>query len=137
MGDRNTTILYIEDCPGDILLIRTAFIEFSRHIRFEVALDGHAAKRRLDHFAESADRPDLILLDLNLPSFTGIELLEYVHDIGLDIPVVVLTTSTYPPDRDRCMRLGCAAFLHKPMTYQAYREVVREIERILTAREAA
>ena len=131
LDDRSATILYVEDCPGDVLLIRTAFIEFSRHVKFEVALDGYAAMRRLDHYAESADHPDLILLDLNIPGFTGVQLLEHMRDIRLDIPVVVLTTSTYPPDRERCIGLGCAAFLLKPMTYVAHRDVVREIEHIL------
>jgi CheY-like chemotaxis protein len=135
MGERSASIFYIEDSPGDILLIRTAFVEFGRHVTFEIALDGQAALRRLEAFANRpATRPDLILLDLNLPGLSGFEVLAHLRNgISLPVPVVVLTTSRAEADRARCDALGCASYLEKPTRFSDYRGLVKEIERMLLA----
>jgi CheY-like chemotaxis protein len=135
MGERSASIFYVEDSPGDILLIRTAFGEFGRRVTFEVAFDGQSALRRLEAFVRRpATRPDMILLDLNLPGVSGFEILaELRNGMSLPVPVVVLTTSRAAVDRERCTALGCAAYLEKPTKYSEYRGLVKEIERMLVA----
>ena len=135
MGERSASIFYIEDSPGDILLIRTAFVEFGRQVTFEVALDGQAALRRLESFVgRAATRPDLILLDLNLPGLSGFDILGHLRNgISLPVPVVVLTTSRAEVDRVRCEALGCESYLEKPTKFSEYRGLVKEIERMLVA----
>ena len=135
MGERSASIFYVEDSPGDILLIRTAFDEFGRRVTFEVAVDGQSALRRLESFARRpATRPDMILLDLNLPGVSGFEILAQLRNgVSLPVPVVVLTTSSADADRERCKALGCEAYLEKPTKYSEYRGLVKEIERMLVA----
>jgi CheY-like chemotaxis protein len=130
------SIFYVEDNPGDVLLMRTAFVELGRLVTFAIALDGDSALRRLDEFASASagERPDLILMDLNLPGISGLELLQYLsEDANLGIPVIVVSASRAEQDRESCLRLGCAAYLEKPSSFSGYRTLVREIDRVLTA----
>jgi CheY-like chemotaxis protein len=105
-GERNIELLLVEDNPGDVLFTEEALQELSMPVRLSVVADGEAALlfvRRIGQFA-SAPRPDLILLDLNLPKMSGTEVLaELKRDPALRrIPVVVSrrrtrrTTSTRP-----------------------------------------
>ena len=76
---------------------------------------------------EKAPRPDLILLDLNMPILNGMEMLEQIKaDPGLQtIPVVVLTTSDDPRDIERSYRLGASGYLVKPVDFSAFAESIR------------
>src|SRR3712207_5755916 len=91
-----TQILLVEDSSTDALLIREALRQVAFEHSLEVVTDGVAALERL----RSGERPDLVLLDLNLPRKDGREVLaEVKSDPALQsIPVIVLTTSSSPPD---------------------------------------
>ena len=125
-------VLLVEDDPGDVVLIKEAF-EFNKvHNALHVVSDGVQALdflyRRNGH--EGAPRPDLVLLDLNLPRKDGREVLEEVKaDKDLrTIPVVVLTTSEADEDILRSYDLHANAYVTKPVDFDCFIEVVRMID---------
>jgi CheY-like chemotaxis protein len=125
-------VLLVEDDPGDVLLIREAFEYNKVHNTLHVASDGVEALdflyRRNGH--EDAPRPDLVLLDLNLPRKDGREVLEEIKaDRDLrPIPVVVLTTSEAEEDILRSYDLHANAYVTKPVDFDRFIEVVRLID---------
>jgi CheY-like chemotaxis protein len=125
-------VLLVEDDPGDVVLIKEAF-EFNKvHNALHVVSDGVQALdflyRRNGH--EGAPRPDLVLLDLNLPRKDGREVLEEVKaDSDLrTIPIVVLTTSEAEEDILRSYDLHANAYVTKPVDFDRFIEVVRLID---------
>ena len=125
-------ILLVEDDPGDVLITREAFAENKVRNQLNVVSDGEAAMaflRREEGFA-SAPRPDLILLDLNLPRKAGHEVLaEVKSDADLQrIPVVVLTTSDAEEDILRSYDLHANAYVTKPVDFERFLNVVRQID---------
>jgi CheY-like chemotaxis protein len=125
-------ILLVEDDPGDVLITREAFAENKVRNELSVVSDGEAAMaflRREEGFA-SAPRPDLILLDLNLPRKAGHEVLaEIKSDPDLQrIPVVVLTTSDAEEDILRSYDLHANAYVTKPVDFECFLNVVRQID---------
>ena len=125
-------ILLVEDDPGDVLLIREAFEDNKVHNRLHVVPDGVEALTFLRQEGEHADapRPDLVLLDLNLPRKDGREVLAEVKgDESLQhIPVVVLTTSKAEEDVLRSYKLHANAYVTKPVDFDRFIEVVRQID---------
>jgi CheY-like chemotaxis protein len=125
-------VLLVEDDPGDVLMTREAFDHHKVGNRLHVVGDGEKAiafLRRQGEF-EQAPRPGLILLDLNLPRKDGREVLaEIKGDQDLcDIPVVVLTTSAADEDILRSYKLHCNAYVTKPVTFDRFVDVVRQID---------
>ncbi|OKH86092.1 chemotaxis protein CheY [Mycobacterium sp. ST-F2] len=129
---RAIDILLIEDDPGDELITREAFADNKIKNVLHVARDGQEGLdflyRRGDY--ENAPRPDLILLDLNLPKYDGRQLLEKVKsDIELcDIPIVVLTTSSAQEDILRSYQLHANAYVTKPVDLDQFLGAVRQID---------
>jgi len=125
-------VLLVEDDPGDVLLIREAFEDNKVHNRLHVVPDGVEALTFLRQEGEHADapRPDLVLLDLNLPRKDGREVLAEVKgDESLQhIPVVVLTTSKAEEDVLRSYKLHANAYVTKPVDFDRFIEVVRQID---------
>ena len=125
-------ILLVEDDPGDVLLIREAFEDNKVHNRLHVVPDGVEALTFLRQEGEHADapRPDLVLLDLNLPRKDGREVLAEVKgDESLQhIPVVVLTTSKAEEDVLRSYKLHANAYVTKPVEFDRFIDVVRRID---------
>jgi CheY-like chemotaxis protein len=125
-------VLLVEDDPGDVLMIREAFEENKLCNRLTVASDGQVASDMLNRRGEyaGARRPDLILLDLNLPRKDGRELLtEIKGDAELrTIPVVVLTTSEAEEDVLRSYQLHANAYVTKPVDFERFIQVVRQID---------
>ena len=125
-------VLLVEDDPGDVVLIQEAFEYNKVHNALHVVSDGVEALdflyRRDGH--EGAPRPDLVLLDLNLPRKDGREVLEEVKaDRDLrTIPVVVLTTSEAEEDILRSYDLHANAYVTKPVDFDRFIEVVRLID---------
>lgn len=126
------SVLLVEDDPGDVLLVREALADHSSNGELSVVSDGVEAMRYVRAEGEYADaaRPDLVLLDLNLPRKSGGEVLaEMKGDPQLaTIPVVVLTTSNADEDVMRSYRLHANAFITKPVDFERFREVVRQID---------
>ena len=125
-------VLLVEDDPGDVYLIREAFAHNKVHNALHVVSDGVAALdflRRRGAYPE-APRPDLVLLDLNLPLKDGREILaEIKADEDLrTIPIVVLTTSEADEDIARSYDLGANAYVTKPVDFDRFIEVVRKID---------
>jgi CheY-like chemotaxis protein len=125
-------VLLIEDDPGDVLITREAFAENKVRNQLSVVNDGVDALkylRREDSYAD-ASRPDLILLDLNLPRMSGHEVLANIKsDADLQrIPVVILTTSDAEEDVLRSYRLHANAYVKKPVDFERFLGVVRQID---------
>jgi len=130
---RSVEILLVEDNPDDVDLTIEAFKESSSKSRLHVVEDGVEALaflRRQGTYA-AAPRPDLILLDLNLPKKSGHEVLREVKaDPDLrQIPVVVLTTSAADNDVDRSYQLAANCYITKPVDLDAFVSVVRMVDR--------
>jgi CheY-like chemotaxis protein len=125
-------VLLIEDDPGDVLITREAFAENKVRNHLSVVADGVKALRFLRREAEFADapRPDLVLLDLNLPRMDGHEVLASIKsDSDLQrIPVVVLTTSDAEEDVLRSYDLHANAYVTKPVDFERFLSVVRQID---------
>jgi CheY-like chemotaxis protein len=125
-------VLLVEDDAGDVVLIREAFEHNKVHNTLEVVSDGVEAIEFLRREGPHADapRPDLILLDLNLPRKDGREVLaEIKEDPDLrSIPVVVLTTSKAEEDVLRSYHLHANAYVTKPVDFDRFIEVVRQID---------
>jgi len=125
-------VLLVEDDPGDVVLIQEAFEDNKVRNRLHVVADGVEALaflRREDGFAD-APQPDLVLLDLNLPRKDGREVLaEAKADETLQhIPIVVLTTSKAEEDVLRSYKLHANAYVTKPVDFDRFIEVVRQID---------
>jgi len=131
IGDR-IEILLVEDDPGDTLMIREAFQDNKITNNLTCLTDGEQAVAYLRREGEYADavRPDLILLDLNLPRKDGREVLAEIKDDDdlKVIPIVVLTTSAAEEDILRSYRLHANAYVTKPVDFEAFIEVVRQID---------
>jgi CheY-like chemotaxis protein len=129
---RPIEVLLVEDDQADVLLTKEAFELNKVRNRLNVVSDGEQAMaylRREDAFSH-AQRPDLILLDLNLPRMSGLEVLQEVKaDLELrTIPVVILTTSEAEEDILHSYRLHANAYVSKPVDFEQFIRVVRQID---------
>jgi CheY-like chemotaxis protein len=125
-------VLLVEDDPGDVLMTREALEEHKLSNRLTVVSDGAEALAYLRREGEFADavRPDLILLDLNLPRRDGREVLAEIKkddELG-QIPVVVLTTSAADEDILRSYQLHANAYVTKPVDFGRFIAVIRQID---------
>jgi len=132
MNAQLTEVLLVEDDPGDVMLIREAFDDHNAGNILTVASDGAEALSRLRREGEHADaaRPDLILLDLNLPRLNGAEVLAQIKsDPALAmIPVVILTTSEADEDILRSYELHANAYITKPVDFDRFKQIVHQID---------
>jgi CheY-like chemotaxis protein len=129
---RPIEILLVEDNPGDVRLTIEALKEGKVHNKLTVARDGVEAVdflRRQGRFTD-ASRPDLILLDLNLPRKDGREVLAEIKEdpVLRRIPVVVLTTSKAEEDIVRTYDLHANCYITKPVDLEQFISVVRSID---------
>jgi len=124
-------VLLVEDNPGDVRLTQEAFLDANKTINLHVAADGVEAMaflRRTGVHA-NAPRPDLILLDLNLPRMDGREVLAHIKsDASLKlIPTVILTTSNAEADIVKSYQLQANCYLTKPVQLEAFETLVKSI----------
>jgi two-component system response regulator len=129
---RPIEVLLVEDDEGDVLMTREALAEGKVLNRLSVVNDGVEAVEYLRQNGEynDASRPDLILLDLNLPKKDGRQVLEEVKaDESLRrIPVIVLTTSAADEDVLRSYNLHANAYVTKPVDFDRFVDVIRQID---------
>jgi CheY-like chemotaxis protein len=130
-------ILLVEDDPGDVLMTQEAFEEHKVRNNLTVVSDGAEALSYLRREGQYADavRPDLILLDLNLPRRDGREVLAEVkkdEELGR-IPVVVLTTSAADEDIMRSYQLHANAYVTKPVDFDRFIDVIRQIDQFFVS----
>jgi two-component system, chemotaxis family, response regulator Rcp1 len=131
-GVRSLGVLLVEDDPGDVLIAQEALRAGNLLTRLNVVSDGVEALaylRNSDGYA-SAERPDLILLDLNLPRMSGHEVLAEVKgdETLRRIPVVVLTTSMSTEDINRSYDLHANVYVSKPVDFDDFASVVKQID---------
>jgi chemotaxis family two-component system response regulator Rcp1 len=130
-GPTHMEVLLVEDSPGDVRLTQEAFREANVSIHLHVASDGVEAMAFLrnegDHLR--APRPDLILLDLNLPRMDGREVLAQIKgdDSLKTIPTVILTTSESEADIVKSYQLQANCYLSKPVQLDAFEKLVGSI----------
>jgi len=131
----SAVVLLVEDDLEDQALTRRAFQKSAFQAELKIVSDGQQA---LDYLLQEgayadpvhAPRPDLVLLDLNMPNVDGHGVLERMRShIDLQgIPVVVLTTSDQPRDVQRCYEMGCNSFITKPSDISAFVNVLEQLE---------
>jgi CheY-like chemotaxis protein len=130
-GGMPIEVLLVEDSPGDVRLTRDAFRDANVSIHLSVAADGVEAMAFLRHEGPhvNARRPDLILLDLNLPKMDGREVLAHIKDDeGLKmIPTVILTTSDAEVDIRKSYQLQANCYLLKPVQLEDFEALVKSI----------
>src|SRR5665213_910359 len=128
---KQANVLLIEDSPGDVRLTRDAFHDANKTIQLHVASDGVEAMAFLKHEGTQANtpRPDLILLDLNLPKMDGREVLAHIkEDENLKtIPTVILTTSVAKEDIEKSYQLRANCYLSKPVELEEFEGLVKSI----------
>ena len=131
-------VLLVEDSPGDARLTQEAFRDVNDAIRLHLVSDGVHAMEFLRREGEhiNAPRPDLILLDLNLPRMDGREVLALIKkDASLKtIPTVVLTTSEREADVLISYQLQANCYLRKPAHWDAFDSIIRNINTFWLAR---
>ncbi|MBZ9651663.1 response regulator [Psychroflexus montanilacus] len=125
-------ILLVEDNKGDVLMLSEAFETSNLKYQLMVASDGKAA---MDHLFkkslfETEVTPDLILLDLNLPKFSGLEVLKTIknHNDLRIIPVLIFTTSSLDTDVNACYLNYANSYITKPQDALGYTKAVSKIE---------
>ena len=113
-------VLLVEDNAGDALLVGQALADCSTPVHLHIARDGEQALQ----FLEQPDfKPDLIILDLNIPKMSGYAVLA-LYPPKKKTPVVVFSASDNEADIDRAFSLGAKDFVHKPMDLDDYRSAV-------------
>ena len=126
-----TTFLLVEDDANDVLIVQQEFKRASKNIRLCIVSDGIEAKRYLEGKDDYNDRlkfplPQVILLDLKMPRFSGFDFLEWLRSKAPDqlhfIPVVVLSSSTLPQDIVRAYALGVSSYMTKPVNWEEFRK---------------
>lgn len=124
---RSPRILVVDDSPADVRLLREAMREATINAELHAVEDGEEA---LAHLRRGAERPDLVLLDLNLPRRDGREVLEAIkNDPDLkSIPVIVLSTSAAPRDVADCYALHANSYLVKPLGLDEFGALVRALD---------
>lgn len=125
-------ILLVEDNEGDILLTIEAFEESKINTEISVARNG---KEAIDFLFKKGDfldvkKPDLILLDINLPIYNGHEVLQKIknNEKLKKIPVIMLTTSAFVNDINQAYDNNCNSYVKKPLDMQEFLEAILKIE---------
>jgi chemotaxis family two-component system response regulator Rcp1 len=125
-------VLLVEDSPGDVRLTREALKDAKVHISLHVASDGIEAMAFLERkeLHANAPRPDLILLDLNLPRKDGRQVLKEIKESPSlrSIPVVILTTSSSEADVLQSYHLHANCYISKPVDLDGFLKVIQSID---------
>jgi two-component system, chemotaxis family, response regulator Rcp1 len=127
----NIEVLLVEDSPGDVRLTQEAFHGANPSVHLNIATDGVEAMAflRNEGAYTHAPRPDLILLDLNMPRMDGRQVLAQIkqHGVLKTIPTVILTTSDAEADVEKSYQLQANCYLRKPVELEVFERLVRSI----------
>lgn len=126
------SILLVEDNPGDIFLIRQALLEHQIDAELFIAQDGDEFTALLEKLGDSVPRPDVLLLDLNLPRIEGPDLFRRVrgHTLCSDAPLIVVTSSDSAKDRAWTSEFGVSHYFRKPSDFAEFMQLgalIREV----------
>ncbi|GDY12107.1 response regulator [Planctomycetota bacterium] len=123
------SLLLVEDSPSDVDLLMTAFDEISFAVEVTVFQDGDRAVAGLERLAVGGKRPQLVMLDLNLPRVSGIAVLFRLRTLPAwaGQAVVLYSTSNHPVDRQRCLDAGADDYLVKPADFAGLLDLARHL----------
>jgi len=126
----NLPILLVEDNPVDVDLTLRAFSKRNLTNPINVARDGEEAINWIQRWEQGDKIPVVILLDLKLPKYSGLEVLKEIksHPVFKTIPIVVLTSSDEETDIETAYKLGANSFIIKPVEFEKFVEVAGQIE---------
>lgn len=135
---RKLRIVLAEDNPGDVFMVREALA----HHRIDAELirqsDGEEMLRYIDALdAGEVPCPDVVLLDLNLPRYSGAAILARMRESKLcgRVPVVIVTSSAAADDRELTSRLGASSYFTKPVDYDAFMELGKLVLDVTRSRD--
>ncbi len=130
MQNKNHPILLVEDNPVDVDLTLRAFKKQNLTNPIVIARDGEEAINLIETWTVGKPIPVVILLDLKLPKFSGLEVLKEIksHPVFQKIPVVVLTSSAEDSDIKAAYKLGANSYIIKPVEFDKFIEVAAQIE---------
>ncbi len=133
MTHDKVNIVLAEDNPGDVFLIRRALDGQRLSYELIVVKDGEEAIDCVTEAAAGVRKIDLLLLDLNLPRHDGSEVLTRIrgHSSLAKVPVVLLTSSDSPKDRERCLSLGANRYFQKPSNLAAFMEIGKLVKDLI------
>lgn len=122
-------ILHVEDNPDDVLLTKLAFKKAGVEAELEILSDGSKAIAALQN-GMSTSPPNCVLLDLKLPSISGLEVLEWIRQQPAlkRLPVIMLTSSLLPKDINRAYDLGANSYLLKPADLDSLIQLAKTID---------
>jgi two-component system, chemotaxis family, response regulator Rcp1 len=130
--NRPLTILVIEDSPGDVELIKTGFKQSPVEHHLYVVPDGYSAIEFLLKEGAQSDtpRPDLVILDINLPGMTGHEVLAKIRatESIKKTPVIILSSSSNKTDIEQSYKMNVNSYVTKPMDLQDFLMAIKSIE---------
>jgi len=126
-----TDILLVEDNPADADLTREVLIEENDHLRLNAVPDGEQAISFLHRTGKFSDvpRPDIIILDLNLPGIDGRRILQELmsnRDLN-NIPIIIFSSSQAQDDVLSSYRLGANCYIQKPVDFDQFRNTVKSV----------
>lgn len=119
-------LVMIDDDPDDQIFYERLFKEQDKELNFEAY---SSVEQFLEKYIDSDDKPNLILLDLNMPRIGGIDLIRSVNvEKGFrNSPIIVFTTSSSPLDMEDCKKLGVQSYFIKPLNYEDCKELTSVI----------
>ncbi len=128
------SLLLVEDSPADVYLVREAMLQEALNVEIEVAEDGERAMQILDRVdtGQVTRAPELMLLDINVPRRTGNQVLARIRSSPrcAHIPVIMISSSDSPAERNRAFKQGATAYFRKPSSLSEFMELgklVREL----------
>jgi len=132
MTNKALHILLVEDNKGDVILTLDIFQDLLMNNSVSVVEDGEQAIFYLNNQDEFADAlpPDLILLDINMPRVDGKEVLRYIQQQPhlRHIPVIMLTTSASPNDKEDCHKANAVHYVIKPLDSESFLDAIRVLK---------
>jgi CheY-like chemotaxis protein len=134
------SLLLVEDSPADVFLVETAMREEGLCFDLKVLEDGESAIQMIDRVDAEAERaPSFLLLDVNVPRKDGTQVLERVRRSPRcgKIPVVVISSSDAPADRQRALDMGATEYFRKPSTLVEFMQLGKVVRRLHEKRNAA
>jgi CheY-like chemotaxis protein len=139
MGGLDFDIVLIEDNPGDVYLLRVALEQAELQFHLTVLDDGAKALAYVSGqgSAKGTAMPDLIVMDLNLPRHSGVEVLQAMRKISAfaTVPLVVMSSSRSPQDQRRVEELGISEYLNKPPDLDRFMELGLVLKEILISKK--
>lgn len=134
MGECTPAILLGEDNPADIYLIRQALEEHG--VKYTLEIASHGGEMITALAAKRSAPPDLIILDLNLPRYDGLEILKLIRQNGdlKKVPVVILTSSDSPKDRVAASAFGADCYIRKPSRLEEFMAIGKTLQTLLDLR---